>query len=183
MDYKKIGLGFVAIALAFSVISMAAVVQEDSNKCVDSKAVKKIQEGVLVSGVFKPINDRAFGNTENVYVRGIGEFTDDVTIIITKNRKWTCGETIADKDIVASASGPISDMQYLNMGKFNTGIYDVFVDEDNDHVYDCSRCNREIVDGKSFKCFGFEVVPELATAGLLGAGLVSMIGYVKILKR
>lgn len=182
MDYKKLGAGFVALVLACG-ISMAALIQEDSNKCSETKGIKKIQEGVFKGDVFTPVNDRAFEMTEDVYVRGIGSFDDPVDIIVTKNRKWKCGETITSNMIIAKKTGVISNMNYINMGKFKPGIYDVFVDEDQDGVYDCGRCNKEIVDSKSFKCFGFEVVPELATAGLLGAGLVSMIGYVRMLRK
>lgn len=168
-------------------------------------SAKSIQEGVMVDDKFTVVDDRAFDSSENVMVRGIGKFNDDVTVYITKNRAWACGDDMNKIGFVNKVTGPISKKQTLDLGKFQNGIYDIFIDEDNDGIVDCcidgncgkqtncigamdcqdcdDDCVKEIVDGKSFRCFAFEVLPELATSLLLSAGVLSMVGYFTIAKR
>jgi len=190
MKANIIGIGLVALLL---VLSMGV-------------SAKKIQEGVMDDNdKFTIINDRAFDASESVYVRGIGKFDDTVTVYVTKNRGWACGDNMKNVAIVKKVTGSIKNKEELDLGKFSPAIYDIFVDEDEDGIVDCcigggcgkqtscigaSDCNdcdddciKEIVDGKSFRCFAFEVLPELATSLLLGAGLLSMVGYFAVVKR
>ena len=130
-------------------------------------------------GKFTSVNDGIFEGTEDVYVRGIGDYKDPVTVYVVNNRNWKCGDDISGM-IVASATGPLSDKSLLNLGKFKSGVYDVFVDENGDKKYNCDRCDMEVVDGKALKCFGFEVVPEMVTVGLFAAGGILLVGYARI---
>jgi hypothetical protein len=176
MKTKIIGIGMVALLL---VLSMSV------------SAAKTIQEGVMAGDTFTVVNDRAFDASESVYVRGIGKFGDDVTVYITKNRGWACGIDMKNVAVVKKVSGPISNKQALELGKFSPAIYDIFIDENKNGIVDCcvagpgenDDCVTEIVDGKSFRSFAFEVLPELATSLLLGAGLLSMVGYFAVVKR
>jgi len=189
MKNRVLGVGMIALLCALSM----------------GVSAKSIQEGTMINDNFEVINDHAFDASEDVYVRGIGNFKDPVTVYVTKNRAWACGDDMSKTGYVRKVTGPISRKQVLNLGTFKNGIYDVFVDEDNDGIVDCcigdggcgsqrhcigasncydcdDDCLKEIVDGKSFRCFGFEVLPELATSLLLSAGLLSLVGYVAISK-
>lgn len=191
MDKITKCLGIALIVLVASICASA----------IPTCAPKKMNEGTYDGETFTIVDDRAFDVAENVYVKGkpgASYFSDPVTVYVTVNRKWTCGDNVEQKGYVAKVTGSVYDGGLVNLGKFSAGIYDVFIDEDGDGIYDCCTptacdngcdgdnfdgdgecdpCFNEVVDSSSFKCFGFEVLPELATAALLGSGLVAFGGY------
>ena len=119
-----------------------------------------------------------FEVSEDVYVWGYG-FSDPVDVYIVPDRNdWQDGDMIAVMDSMGTVEVNISINQRhtkiwdapLTIGKF-----DVVVDDDQNGRY---NAGTDFVD--SMQTFGFEVVPEASTVVLMGAGLVSMIGYVGV---
>jgi len=197
MDTKKLFLGIAILVLAVSVTAAPELMCARDNSCGNNDcekdcscnektcAKKVLWEGVMVGDKFKKVNDRAFDSSESVFLDGKGYIdVDKVDIYVTVNRKWKCGDDVNQIGYVKKYSD-ISTHPF-ELGKFSNGYYDVFVDENGNGKFDCCKdgeCCAEKIDGRSFKTFGFEVLPEMATALLLGAGLVSMVGYVSIKKR
>ena len=175
MDTKRLfmGVAILLIAVSFSVMA-------------DPTCGKKVLwEGVMNNGVFQKVNDRAFSASESIFLDGKGYIdVPKVDIYVTVNRKWQCGDDVNQLGYVKKYSDITTHP--FELGKFGNGYYDIFVDENGNGKFDCCKdgsCCPEKIDDKSFKTFGFEVLPEMATALLLGVGLVSMVGYVSIKKR
>ena len=115
---------------------------------------------------------------EDVYVWGLG-FWDPVDVYIVPDRNdWQDGDSIGKA--VASKKSIYINGRHTKIwsAPLTIGKYDVVVDDDQDGEYDEGI---DFVD--SMQTFGFEVVPEASTVVLMGAGLVSMIGYVGVRRR
>ncbi len=117
-----------------------------------------------------------FDTSEDVYVWGYG-LTNNVDVYIVSDRDWENGDTITEGDIVASKLGTNINTQHVRVwsNPIIVGEYDVFVDTNNNKIYDFGV---DAIDSASI--VGFEVVPEADTIVLMGAGLLSMIGYIGI---
>jgi len=184
MDKKTKYFGIALLVLAASICASALPI------C----APKAVQEGTYDGEKFAVVTDRAFDTSETIYLRGKKNnyYNDPVTIYVIKNdRTWKCADDINAIGYAKKVTGAISDKAVVELGTFPVARYDVFIDENGNGIYDCCKkddpdcdpCMDEIIDAKAFKCFGFEVLPELATSLLLGAGLLSMAGYFAVVKR
>jgi hypothetical protein len=138
------------------------------------------------------VDRSVFDDSEDAYIEGTGWVCgvgeEAVDIYITKDRVWQAGEKIADGDNVKS----FTDVG-LSYGSFivkwsqdatKQGKYDVLVEchntpEASKKTYDPDM--GDMVDGISV--IGFEVLPELASAVLLAAGIASISGYAACVRR
>ena len=143
-----------------------------------------------VSAFYFVIETKASGNdfnatdefdvSEDVYVWGYG-FSDPVDVYIVPDRNdWQDDDPIAAMDGIGTTvvKRNISiNQRHTKIWKapLTIGKYDVVVDDDQNGKYDEET---DFVD--SVTTFGFEVLPEASTVVLMGAGLVSMIGYVGV---
>lgn len=129
-----------------------------------------------------------FTPQDDVWVAGydFDQTSSPVDIYIVKDKdNWVCGENITYETNAVKAS--VTDVKLKANGMFDpvevwttpaVGKYDLIVDVNRNGKYDCG------IDGmNSLTTFGIEVVPEMSTMVLMGAGLVSMMGYVGIRKR
>ncbi len=106
--------------------------------------------------------------------------TLDVYIVPVKY-DWADGDDITEHGVINVETFKKSDFNknhnLMWESPLKTGKFDVIVDDNRDGIYNSTT---DAVD--SATSYGFEVVPELGTMTLMGLGLASMIGYIKVRK-
>jgi hypothetical protein len=160
----------VGAVLALMLFSAAANATTVPDVCDSTWTV--IVEAQNENGDFYPTD--TFETSEDVYVSGF-MVGDNVNVYVTVDRNWSNNDNITAvanvKNSKLNQNIPTPET-YIKMGSFDPGKYDVVVDRNRDGLYtkDCDAVDSATI-------LGFQVLPELATIGLLGLGIVSMTGY------
>jgi len=125
--------------------------------------------------------------SENVYLEFGGVEDNTVNIYIVKDRNWSDNDNLSNMDIIKSITNiKVSNNDVLAIwnASLTEGKYDIFVDNDMDGKYTKGGAGQEndMVEGwntTGMNAIGFQVLPELLTAVLIGAGFIAMTGYFK----
>ncbi len=201
-------IGLLTLLLLALVLNVGAapLVDDVSDQAVDTNhddlQGTRVEEGVIVKDRF--ISQDQFEVSESVYARihddesgkkWCDKFGDKtVYIYIVPNTEWKNGMKIPDevtepvkvkgRDLCSDKCGGKEEKCNNNgvevwPAKLKVGEFDIVVDTDEKHTYNSGK--GDLVDSK-FKTFGFQVLPEAGTLVLLGAGLVGVVGYLRIIK-
>jgi hypothetical protein len=162
-------IGGILVLLLFAVSAYAQDISTESfNQGDECSQVFKFVIQVSKDGHHYEATN-TFEASEDIYLVGFDGLTK-VDIYITADRNWSDGDAI--DPYVLKKSNKFLSLIPLNIGPLPPGKYDVIVDKNKNGVYN-KKCDA--IDGA--KVMGFEVLPELATAGLVGLGIISMAGY------
>ncbi len=131
----------------------------------------------VVSTTSDGSDEESFVRGEKVYVKGYN--FDESTVMdvyIFPNRQWFIHDPIptdykGNITVTSNSSGDFGPDEIWTADE--VGYYDILVDVNRNGEYD----GKDKIRSKSPQVWAFEVVPEADTIVLMGAGLLSMIGY------